>query len=326
MPSPEQIRRFAADIEALTGPVPPGPAPPGPAPARLGLAVSGGPDSLALLLLANAAFPGRIAAATVDHGLRAESAAEAAFVADLCGRLAIPHQTLLLPGPIAGNVQAGARAIRYALLGRWLAETGGAFLLTAHHCDDQAETLVMRLLRGSGLAGLAGIRPGPTILAGAAVLRPLLGWRRAELGAIVAAAGIVPVDDPSNGDEHYDRARIRKRLAAALWLEPEPLARSAAALAEAEAALDWAANRLFDERVTRAGGETRLDPAGLPDELRRRLVLRILAAAEPPRGAALQRLLASLDAGATATLAGVKCVGGPLWRFIPAPQRRGQST
>jgi tRNA(Ile)-lysidine synthase len=301
----ELAARFRADLEALTGA----------APARLGLAVSGGPDSLALLLLAHAAYPGRVHAATVDHGLRAESAAEAAFVAGLCGELGVPHVTLAANMTDKVNVQAAARARRYALLGRWAGEVKAGCLLTAHHLDDQAETLVMRLLRGSGLAGLSGVRAvNPPLV------RPLLGWRREELAAVVRAAGVDPVVDPSNQDERFDRARIRRRLAEAQWLDPAPLARSAAALAEAEDALEWAVERLWRERVD---GLT-LDPAGLPAELRRRLVLRLLAAigGPAPRGEEVGRLLATLDGGGTATLAGVKCVGGKRWRFAPAPPRR----
>ena len=301
----ELAARFRADLEALTGA----------APTRLGLAVSGGPDSLALLLLAHAAYPGRVHAATVDHGLRPESAAEAAFVAGLCGELGVPHVILAANMTDKVNVQAAARARRYALLGRWAGEIEAGCLLTAHHLDDQAETLVMRLLRGSGLAGLAGIRAvNPPLV------RPLLGWRRDELAAVVRAAGVDPVADPSNQDERFDRARIRRRLAEAQWLDPAPLARSAAALAEAEEALEWAVERLWRERVD---GLT-LDPAGLPAELRRRLVLRLLATigGPPPRGEEVGRLLATLDGGGTATLAGVKCVGGTRWRFAPAPPRR----
>ncbi|HEV2816334.1 MAG TPA: tRNA lysidine(34) synthetase TilS [Allosphingosinicella sp.] len=301
----EQAARFRVDLEALTGA----------APERLALAVSGGPDSLALLLLARAACPGRVEAATVDHGLRPESAAEAEFVAGLCGRLGVPHATLRAGMTDGPNLQAAARARRYALLGGWAREIGADCLLTAHHLDDQAETLVMRLMRGSGLAGLAGIRAvNPPLV------RPLLGWRRAELAAIVEAAGIRAVADPSNTDERFDRARARRRLADADWLDPASLARSAAALAEAEEALDWAAERLWRER---ADGAT-LDPAGLPAELRRRLVLRMIAAlgGPAPRGDRLGRLLATLEKGGTATLSGIKCAGGTRWRFAPAPPRR----
>lgn len=311
---PERTARFRVDLAALAGP----------APARFGVAVSGGPDSLALLLLAEAAFPGQVEAATVDHGLRPESAGEAAFVSALCAARDIPHATLTGP-PVEGNVQAGARALRYRLLGDWARQRGLAFILTAHHQDDQAETLLMRLQRGAGLAGLAGIRPRAEI-EGVTVLRPLLGWRRAALAEIVAAAGLTPVEDPSNNDKRYDRARLRQRLAEVDWLDPPAVARSAAALAEAEEALDWTAEQLIAERTGSVRDGLTFDAAGLPAELRRRVLLRLLALlvpADPPRGDAVQRLLAALEAGEIATLAGVRCEGGPVWQLSPAPLRRG---
>lgn len=305
----EQADRFRADLEALTGG----------APKRLGVAVSGGPDSLALLLLANAAFPGRVEAATVDHGLRPESGAEAAFVAGVCAARFIPHETLRAGMTEVSNIQAAARARRYALLKEWIARLGAPFVATAHHLDDQAETLIMRLLRGSGLSGLSGIRAITP-----PVVRPLLGWRRAELAAIVEAAGIAPIADPSNADRRFDRVRIRGYVASAAWLEPGPLARSARGLAEANEALDWVVGRLRQERVSATSEGFALDPDGLPAELRRRLVLAILAAMgrAAPRGEDLTRLLLKLGAGGTATLAGIKCAGGGLWHFSIAPPRR----
>lgn len=291
-------------------------------PGPFGLAVSGGPDSLALLLLAAASFPGRVRAATVDHRLRAESAAEAAFVEGVCRDLGVPHAILVPDAPIRGNIQSAARATRYALLADWARREGIACLLTGHHADDQAETLLMRLNRGAGLAGLAGIRAA-TMIAGVRVLRPLLGWRRGELAAICAAAGLEPVDDPSNADPRYDRVRLRAALAGAPWLDAGALARSAAALAEAGEALDWAVEGLIAERVQRAGEAVSFDPEGVPAELRRRILLHILAPESPPRGPELQRLLATLEAGGTATLAGMKCEGSAVWRFSPAPPRRG---
>ncbi|MBV8686319.1 MAG: tRNA lysidine(34) synthetase TilS [Alphaproteobacteria bacterium] len=319
-PDPALVRRFRRDLAALdpqageAGPV--------------GVAVSGGPDSLALLLLAAAALPGRVRAATVDHRLRAESAAEAAIAAGAARALLVPHRILPVEVARAGEgLQAAARAARYAALAGWADAQGAALVLTAHHADDQAETLLMRLLRGAGVAGLAGIRalaPLPVPGAAARLGRPLLGWRRSELEGIVRAAGLEAAADPSNANEAYDRARLRRRLAALPWIEAPPLARSAAALAEAEDALDWAAARLFEARAVAADGTLALDPAGLPAELLRRVVLRALRAIEPeaaPRGAALAGLLARLAAGGTATLAGVRCAGGATYLFARAPPR-----
>jgi tRNA(Ile)-lysidine synthase len=271
-PSPDLVGRFRADLEAIAGGMP----------GKLGVAVSGGPDSLALLLLALAAYPGQLEAATVDHGLRPESADEAAFVAGVCEELGVPHAVLRPGEPIAGNLQSAARRARYLLLEDWRAEKCLDRVLTAHHADDQAETLLMRLNRGSGVAGLGGIRA-----VNGRVLRPLLGWRRAELEAIVAASGLEAVTDPSNRDERFDRARLRRQMAGAEWIDPVALGRSAEALAEAGEALDWAAERLFAERAGGSDAELRLDPSGLPAELLRRLLLRAMRRIDPeaaPRG------------------------------------------
>ncbi|HET9639350.1 MAG TPA: tRNA lysidine(34) synthetase TilS [Allosphingosinicella sp.] len=318
-PPPDLVSRFRFDLEAVAG------ADPG----RLALAVSGGPDSLALLLLAHAAFPGRIAAATVDHGLRAGSAAEAAAVARLCGGIGVPHAILAATVEAAGEgLQAAARAARYAALAAWMDESGLRLLLTAHHCDDQAETLLMRLNRGSGVAGLAGVRAvGPVPGSGGRLrlCRPLLGWRRSELEAVAAAAGVEPARDPSNSDERFDRVRFRRHLGEAPWLDPAALARSAALLGEAEAALDWTAGPLFAARTEIEEGAVTLRPNGLPPELLRRLVLRCLRQLAPgatPRGEALAAFIARLAEGSTATLCEVKGRGGETWRFEPAPPRR----
>jgi tRNA(Ile)-lysidine synthase len=312
VPDAAAVDRFRADLDRLGADVR------GP----IGVAVSGGPDSLALLMLAHVALPGLVHAATVDHGLRTEGRDEAAMVEKLCARLGVPHATLAAEMTVTSNIQAAARERRYALLAGWAADKSLTCILTAHHLDDQAETLMMRLQRGSGLAGLAGIRA--TQASPVPVLRPLLGWRRAELAAIVEQAGLEPVSDPSNEDERFDRARLRRRLAETRWIDPESLARSAAALAEAEEALRWAVERLWEERVEAENGGFSLDPAGLPGELKRRLVLAMLSkiGGPAPRGAEVMRLIAALEAGGTATLSGAKCAGGPRWRFVPAPARR----
>lgn len=316
-PPTAATQRFRADLEALTGGTP----------ERLGVAVSGGPDSLALLLLAGAALPGRVRAATVDHGLRPEAAAEAELVASVCADLGVPHAILRAEVAAEASLQQAARRARYAALAGWAEAEGIAWIATAHHLDDQAETLVMRLLRGSGAAGLAGIRrTGPMPVAGARarLVRPLLGWRRDELAEIVDRAGLTPIADPSNLDERYDRARVRRRLAEAPWLDPLPLARSAEALGEAEEALAWTAERIGAERIGREGDARTLDRSGLPPELVRRLVLTILAELSPgpaPRGEALGRLIAALGSGGTATLAGVRATGGERWTFAAAAPR-----
>ena len=318
MPTPEQIDRFRRDVEALGG-----------GSERLGLAVSGGPDSLALLLLAYAALAGRIEAATVDHGLRAESAGEAALVACVCASIGVPHAILSGRPDTGASVQARARTLRYDLLSRWAAERDLRLLATAHHADDQAETILMRLARGAGLAGLAAVRArrGEGALA---IVRPLLGWRCAELAALVAAAGIEAADDPSNRSDAYDRTRFRRLLAETDLLPPERLAAAAAHLAEAEQALAWAAEREWAARVAEEGEALTLDPSGLPPELLRRLAVRAVSQVRGEGGwrtDKLAPLLPELAAGAAVNIAGVRIAGGSAaWRFSPEPPRAIRSS
>jgi tRNA(Ile)-lysidine synthase len=313
-PPAEAVERFAADLDALVHPD-----------ARIGIAVSGGPDSMALLLQAHAARPDRIEAATVDHGLRPESAAEAAMAADLCGQLGVAHRTLLAdwPEPPTANVQASARAMRYRLLNQWAIERGLAAVATAHHADDQAETLLMRLLRGSGVGGLGGTRRKRALSEEVLLVRPLLGWRKSELEALVSGAGLSPVDDPSNRDPKHDRSRIRQLLRSAEWLDPARLAASAAAIRDADEAIDWALAPLIESRIRQDGDAVVIDPLDLPRELRRRLLLAAFAelAAPVPRGAELTHALDQLVAGETVTLSGLKLQGGAAWRLTTAPPR-----
>lgn len=315
IPAAEAVERFAADLDALA-----------PADALLGVAVSGGPDSLALLLLAAAARPGRVEAATVDHGLRAESAQEAAMVAGLCKQLVVPHRTLAADWsePPETNIQAEARALRYRLLNDWAIERGLAAVATAHHADDQAETLLMRLARGAGVGGLGGTKARRALSEEVMLIRPLLGWRKAELVALVADAGIEPVDDPANRDPKHDRSRIRKWLESSNWADPARLAASASALRDADEALDWALAPLLSSRIRQDGGALLIEPFDLPRELKRRLLLAAFAelGAPAPRGPDLMRAMDALEAGNTVTLSGLKLEGGTHWRLSLAPPRK----
>lgn len=321
--------RFAADLERLW-----------PAAERagaLGLAVSGGPDSLALALLAHAALPGRIAIASVNHGLRAEAAREVALVEQIAAERGIPF-TALAVTIAPGNTQAQARDARYAALAQWVGEAGLGALATAHHADDQAETLLMRLNRGSGLSGLAGVRARSTLSDGSTLLlRPLLGWRKAELAAIVMAAGITPADDPSNTNPVFDRARLRARLAEADWLDPVQIAASAAHLAEGWQALEWYAELDWHEMVMREVSDTGTPGftycANVPRVIAIETILRIIRelgghATRSEAARAWERLWA----GENASLGGVLAVPGVekvekvgvtmrVWRFRPEPAR-----
>lgn len=291
------------------------------------VAVSGGPDSMALLWLAADAWPGRVLALTVDHGLRPAAAAEAALVADHCARHGITHRTLVWTGakPAAG-MMAAARAARYALLADACVEAGARVLLTAHHADDQAETLLMRLARGAGPGGLAGIRPARPLAAGVLLVRPLLDVRRVVLRDVVEAAGWPTVADPTNFDPRYLRSRARVLLDTTDWLDPATIADAAAHLAAAEDALAWAVERAWAGGATMRPGEVCLDAADLPAVLRLRLAARAVAALAPaarPRGPELARLIERLAAGGTATLAGVRArARDGLWHFTLAPPRR----
>ncbi|WP_419827521.1 tRNA lysidine(34) synthetase TilS [Sphingomonas sp.] len=310
---PETVRRFSDELSSLGyegGPV--------------AVAVSGGPDSTALLLLAAAAAGGMIEAATVDHGLRPGSAAEAAQVSRLCGRLGVRHATLSVTIPkMRGGLQAGARMARYSALQEWCKTR---WLLVAHHRDDVAETLLMRLARGSGVHGLARMRQRwryePDDIT---VLRPLLAWSKADLLGICARAGIETIRDPSNMDERFDRTAARSVLAKAPWLDPKRLYRSATNLAEAEIALEWLAERCWGERAVVHGGEgeIEIDAVGLPHETKRRLVERVMrrfAGHDPDRQ--VETLIAMLERGEYAMLGDVQAIPGRVWRFRRAPPRR----
>jgi tRNA(Ile)-lysidine synthase len=294
------------------------------------VAVSGGADSLALLLLAHRVLGDRCHAATVDHGLRAGSAAEATMVARLCAERGIAHATLAgdLPSRDRGsaNLSARARVLRYRLLEEHLHAVGATWLATAHHGDDQLETLLMRLNRGAGVAGLSGIRRK-----GRHIIRPLLDWRRAELAELVATCGIAAVNDPTNVDDRFDRARLRKVIAGIDWLDVQRIGVSVAALGDADDALAWATRRALAEGATLADGRAIMDPAGIPGEIVRRMVLACLAHVDPaadPTGPALLRLIDSLKRGRRAMLGEVLAepraggVAGVCWHFKPAPPRR----
>lgn len=277
-----------------------------------------------MLLLAHAALPRRIACATVDHGLRAEAAGEAASVGALCRDLGVPHATLTLALAKGGNVQARARAARYDALAAHAADTGCTAILTAHHADDQAETLLMRANRGSGVDGLAGVRAAGR-WGDMPVLRPLLGWRRCDLRAVVDAAGLTPADDPTNRDPAHDRTRIRALIAVSDDIDTAGLARSAAALADASDAIAWSMESLAAERITRVDDARKMDPKGLPREYRRRLL--VIALAElgeaGPRGPAIDRLLAALEHCDSSSLGEFQASSsGGIWHIRLAPPRR----
>ncbi len=295
---------------------------------RLAVAVSGGADSLALAVLAAAwarARGGAVTALTVDHRLRPQAAAEAAQVGSWMERHRIAHVTLVRTGPAPqANVQAAARAARYRLLEAWCAAQGALHLLTAHHREDQAETLLLRLARGSGLDGLAGMAAIAERRA-CRVLRPLLTVERARLAATLTAQRQEWLEDPSNDNPAFARVRFRRAAAmlAGEGLSSARLAATAARLARARAALEAAvARHLALCAWIHPAGFAWLDGARLvaaPQEVGLRALGAVIAAvggvALPPRLAALERLYRAV----AGPLAAGRTLGG--CRILP---RRGR--
>lgn len=233
---------------------------------KLGLAVSGGPDSLALMLLAAqwARRSGRpeVFVYTVDHGLRPEAAAEAAMVVREAEALGLPARSLRWEGdkPATG-IQAAARVARYRLMAEAMERDGVAILATAHHLADQAETVLMRLAHGSGIEGLRGM-DALSLVEGCDVVRPLLGVRPDVLRQVVSEAGLAPAYDPSNADENYERVRWRLMLPAleAMGITLERLGTFARRMDEASQLVRSAAGDAYLEMVTpRSSARVELD-------------------------------------------------------------------
>ncbi len=314
------------------------------------LAVSGGPDSIAMMWLAarwrRALKRGpQLIAVTVDHGLRAEAAREARDVKHLAKTLDLPHRTLRWSGakPKTG-VPAAARDARYRLLAKAARAAGATHILTAHTQDDQAETLLMRMARGSGIAGLAAMaRQSPR--EGVVLARPLLHIPKARLVATLKRAKIGFADDPTNRDANFARPRLRAMMPAlaAEGFDARNLTRLASRLARANAALEILVDGA--ERYLKLGerdpDHTGFDAkafAGLAEEIRLRLLLRRIDRVGhegPAELGKVEALLAALDRacaspglakgriGLKQTLAGalVSLVDGRI-RIEPAPPRR----
>ncbi|MCA1540946.1 tRNA lysidine(34) synthetase TilS [Bradyrhizobium sp. NBAIM32] len=319
------------------------------------LAVSGGPDSVALMWLAarwqrSLARGPQITVVTIDHGLRPEAAREAREVKRLAAALGLPHRTLSWRGekPKTG-LPAAAREARYRLLAQAARAAGASHVLTAHTRDDQAETLLMRLFRGSGLAGLSAMAPF-TERDGIVLARPLLDVPKSQLIATLRRARIGFAEDPTNRDTAYTRPRLRALLPllAAEGGDARNLARLAARLARANAAVEVLADgaerflRLRDRGDAPQASVRSFEAAtfaALPEEVRLRLLLRAINALghEGPAElgkvetlmSVLDRAIAGPGAAATGrpvlkqTLAGalISLAGGRI-QIAPAPARR----
>lgn len=318
---PALVERFRHDLERVL-----------PEGGRLGLAVSGGPDSMAMLLLAKAQPDCNFEVATVDHGLREEAKEECALVAEACEALGV-RCALLSIDVAKGNLQEQARAARYAVLGKWASENGISAIATAHHADDQAETILMRLNRGSGIAGLSGIRRRTDIEGcDVPVIRPLLDFRRDELKGVIEASGVETADDPSNRDDSFERVRIRKALATAEWLDPTAMARSAQHLAETADYLSGPLGEAWQANVVPTQGGFSYYPGNSPFENVELLAMILRQMGAEPRKSEIARMARRLWEGRSASLGGILAqassdpaglgVDGRRWDFQPEPPRR----
>jgi tRNA(Ile)-lysidine synthase len=281
------------------------------------VAVSGGADSMALTLLADRWAKSkhlRLVALTVDHGLRPGSGREARQVGTWLARRGIEHTILRWRGPKPKtNRQALARAARYRLMASWLARHGVRHLLLGHQMEDQAETFLLRLARGSGVDGLSAMAPAvmaPVWPQGEILLlRPLLQIPKARLRATLQAQRQEWIEDPSNRDCSYGRVRMREAMGVLgeLGLGPERLALTAAHMARARAALEADTGALLQRAARMDGGGScalgycTLDTAAFalaPQEIGLRALARLLmiigAADYPPRLARLERLYFAL--------------------------------
>lgn len=273
-------------------------------PARVGVAVSGGGDSMALLHLLHATGRFQLHAVTVDHGLRPEAKAEADFVASTCVQLGVGHATLHWQGATArGNLMDQARRARLSLIGGWARAQGIAHVALGHTADDQAETFLMRLSRAAGLEGLSGMRPRFQA-EGVTWHRPLLDATRADLRDWLSARGLPWVDDPSNDNPRFDRVKARRALAAlaSLGIGTDTITAVVGHLAQAEAALCADLDRLVAAHVTEIAGDLVIDAAafgpGVHPEMHRRLInaalIWVSGADYAPRAAKVAGLLADL--------------------------------
>jgi tRNA(Ile)-lysidine synthase len=289
----------------------------------IAVAVSGGPDSLALTLLADRwarARGGAVLALTIDHGLRPEAAAEARWVGEVLGNRGIAHQVLTWQGDRPDRVrQQHARTERYARLRAVCAEAGVLHLALGHHAEDRAETVLLRVAADSdvdGLAGMAHQREMPELR----LLRPLLDCSKAALEATVAAYGLDWVRDPSNRNPGHRRVQLRGAMPAlaASGLTPARVNAMAAALGTARQTLEAAQDRLLARAAwLHPAGYAELDPAAFAavhPAVGRRALGRVLLAVGgriyPPRGVALGRLYGELADGLSAarTLGGCQVI------------------
>ncbi|WP_170416738.1 tRNA lysidine(34) synthetase TilS [Ruegeria atlantica] len=306
-------------------------------PRRLGVAVSGGGDSVALLLLLNeiAQSEGtKLFVATVDHGLRPESATEAQMVVQLAAGLSVPHQTLNWTGWTGeGNLQDQARQARFRLLTEWARSNDIHAIALGHTADDQAETFLMRLGRAAGVTGLSGM-PIARSLDGVTMLRPMLGVTRQALREYLTSEGAEWIEDPSNQDLRFDRIKARKALSdlQELGISANSLTRVAENLAQAREALERYTQESARNVTTVETGDVCLDRAAfqaLPQEVQRRILVGCVAwiagAGYPPRQNSVDQAVKAVEEGIGTSIGGCLLVpqANKMWicRELNAVQR-----
>ncbi len=291
-------------------------------PTRIGVAVSGGSDSMAMLHLLAAVSQERgwtVHAVTVDHGLRPEAADEVLVVAGACAKIGVSHDVRRWQhGEIAGNLQDQARRARYGLIADWANARGIGHVAVGHTADDQAETFLIELARGAGIDGLSAMRP-LWERDGVCWARPFLAERRSTLRACLERRGIGWVEDPSNADDRFQRIKARRTLTelAPLGITADVLSGVVTRLTQARQVVAMAASDAAHRIAREAAGAVMFDRRGyliLPPETAWRLLVAALkwvsSAEYPPRSEAVGRVQDAIREGRDATLAGCKIRAG----------------
>ena len=297
--------------------------------AHYALAVSGGRDSMALVALAAAAHKKpnapKFHVVSVDHGLRKQARHEIRLVAEACRRVGLPHKVLRADAPLgAGGIQQAARELRYRLMAGWCAARKIPALIVAHHLHDQAETLLMRLARGSGVDGLSGmarVQKLETAAGNLQILRPFLDTDPALLARVVQRAKFEWIEDPSNQDDQYERVRWRQaaNMLEELGLTAPALARTSANMRQMRDYLDA---QVADWLLAHGGyhfcGFYSLDRAAflrLPTLLRARVLAQVMARIGPVKFAPSETSLSHADALMAARTHGGHTLGGCMIRW-----------